>query len=157
MPKQDFRFHTSLRVRWSEGDAQGIAYNGAYLDYIEVAQAEYFRNLGVLLYDEKTRKYFDTATVKATVEFEAPARVDDVLSVYTRISEVGTKSFTMRSEIYRGDSDELLTTSEIVYVDYDAAKGEAREVPDDLRTLIGRFEETGQILPIEQFPNLTPE
>ena len=40
MPKADFRFHTSLRVRWMECDAQGIVFNGAYMDYLEVGQSE---------------------------------------------------------------------------------------------------------------------
>ena len=41
MAKSDFRFKTSIRVRWMECDAQGIVYNGAYLGYLEVGQAEY--------------------------------------------------------------------------------------------------------------------
>ena len=39
MAKSDFKFHTSLRVRWMECDAQGIVYNGAYMDYLEVGQS----------------------------------------------------------------------------------------------------------------------
>jgi len=46
MAIEDFKFHTSLRVRWMECDAQGIVYNGSYMDYLEVGQAEYYRNLG---------------------------------------------------------------------------------------------------------------
>ena len=46
MGKSEFNFITPIRVRWMEGDAQGIVFNGAYLDYLEIAQAEYFRNLG---------------------------------------------------------------------------------------------------------------
>ena len=50
MPKSDFKFSTELRVRWMECDAQGIVFNGAYLGYLEIAQAEYFRNLGFSIY-----------------------------------------------------------------------------------------------------------
>ena len=64
MPKQDFKFKTPIRVRWMEGDAQGIVFNGAYLGYLEVAQAEYFRNLGFSIYRIATAGYFDTAVVK---------------------------------------------------------------------------------------------
>ena len=73
MSKNDFRFSMSLRVRWSECDAQGIVFNGAYQNYLEVAQAEYYRNLGIRLYGEISRKHFDTATVKITLEFITPA------------------------------------------------------------------------------------
>ena len=81
MGKNDFRFSMSLRVRWSECDAQGIVFNGAYQNYLEVAQAEYYRNLGIRLYGEISRKHFDTATVKITLEFITPAKIDDMLTL----------------------------------------------------------------------------
>ena len=143
MPKGDFRFHCTVRVRWSEGDAQGIVYNARYFDYIEVAQAEYFRNLGIRLYDEESRKRFDTATVRATLEFKSPARVDDVLEVHTRVSGIGSSSLTMVSELYRQCSDELLMRAEMVYVNYDSDARVSRAVPDDLRELIEGFEGAG--------------
>ena len=154
MPKQDFRFHINLRVRWSECDAQGIVYNAAYMDYIEVAQADYYRNLGILLYAEKGRAFFDTATVKVTMEYKVSARIDDMLDVYTRISRIGNTSITVETEMYREGSDELLHWSEMIYVDYDADTSATRTVPDSLRTLFTQFEETGERLPLEQFPDL---
>ena len=79
MPRGDFKFQTSLRVRWMECDAQGIVFNGAYMGYLEVGQAEYFRNLGFSIYRIAQRDYFDTAVVKTVIEYKAPARVDDLL------------------------------------------------------------------------------
>ena len=71
MPKEDFRFHTSLRVRWMEGDAQGIVFNGSYMNYLEVAQAEYYRNLGFSIYKIRETGYFDTVVVMINLEFKA--------------------------------------------------------------------------------------
>ena len=90
MAKTDFKFATQLRVRWSEGDAQGIVFYGVYLDYLDVAQAEYYRNLGLRLYDPEGRRSFDTATVKATLEYRSPARVDDTLDVHARVGDLNT-------------------------------------------------------------------
>ena len=154
MAKSEFRFNTPMRVRWSECDAQGIAFYGSYLIYFEVGLSEYFRNLGFRLYGDEQQKYFDTATVKLTMEYKAPARIDDVIRVYGRTVRIGSKSFTMEFEIYRGDSEELLTWAEIVYVNYDAESGEARMYPDDLRELATHFEQAGEVLPIEKFPVL---
>ena len=154
MPKGDFRFHFPLRVRWSECDAQGIAFNGSYMEYLEIALSEYYRNLGILIYNEKVRRYFDTATVKATLEFKAPARVDETLDVYTKVSRIGTTSMTTETEIYRDGADELVARGEVVHVDYDASTASSRRVPDDVRTLIEHFEATGEVLPIGDFPNL---
>ena len=155
MSREDFRFHFTLRVRWSECDAQGIAFNGSYMEYIEVAQAEYFRNLGMKIYDQSRRAYFDTAMVKATLEFNAPVRVDELLDIHTRVRTIGRTSIVMETEIYRQGSDDMCTRAELVHVDFDSAKGKARVVPDDVRSLVCHFEETGEVLPIERFPNLS--
>lgn len=154
MAKADFRFHTSLRVRWMECDAQGIVYNGKYMDYMEIGQSEYFRNLGFSIYRIAERGYFDVATVKALVEYRAPARVDDILEVHVRVSRVGNTSITLAMEIYPEDSDLLLTIMEGVYVGYAADSGTTRPVPAGIRQLIDHFETTGEVLPLEQFPEL---
>ena len=94
MSEGEFRFRTTLRVRWMEADAQGIVYFGSYMDYLEVAQAEYYRNLGFSVYRAAEAGYFDTAVVKVEMEFKAPARVDDVLDVWVRLSRIGNTSLT---------------------------------------------------------------
>ena len=52
-----------------ECDRQGIVFNGAYMDYLEVGQAEYFRNLGFSIYKIAQQGYFDSAVVKAEIDF----------------------------------------------------------------------------------------
>ena len=154
MSKGDFRFHFPLRVRWSECDRQGIAFNGSYLTYLEVAQAEYYRNLGFSIYQVAERGYFDTATVKVLLEYKAPARVEELLDIYTRVSRIGATSITMEVEIYREASDVLLTTIQAVYAGYDSKIGATKPVPPDLRQVVEHFEATGEALPIARFPNL---
>ena len=154
MTKSDFKFHTSLRVRWMECDAQRIVFNGAYMDYLEVGQAEYFRNLGFSIYQVAEAGYFDSAVVKTVIEYKAPARVEDLLDIFVRVSNIGTTSITLDMEIYHQDSDSLLTTMQAVYVGYLAESGTTRPVPVDIRQLIDHFEATGTVLPLERFPEL---
>ncbi|MDP7587961.1 MAG: acyl-CoA thioesterase [SAR202 cluster bacterium] len=154
MAKSDFRFMTPVRVRWMECDAQGIVYNGAYLGYLEIGQAEYYRNLGFAIYIIPQSGYFDFAVVKSTQEFKAPAKVDEIIELHVRVSNIGNTSLTLNLEIYPEGSDRLLTSVETVYVGYDAATETSRPVPDAIRQLVTHFEETGQVLPIEQFPEL---
>ena len=145
---------TTVRVRWMECDAQGIVYNGAYLGYLEIGQAEYYRNLGFAIYIIPQSGYFDFAVVKSTQEFKAPAKVDEIIELHLRVSKIGSTSLTLNLEIYPEGSDRLLTSIETVYVGYDAATESSRPVPDAIRQLVTRFEETGDVLPIEQFPDL---
>ena len=145
MPKEDFRFSCELRVRWGECDAQGIVFNAQYMNFIEVAQAEYFRNLGIRLYDSDSRRCFDLATVKATLEYMAPARVDDMLEIYIGVARIGNSSLTLKTEMYLADGAQPIHRAEAVYVNYDTELGKARAVPDDVRRLIADFERGGEV------------
>ena len=154
MAKSDFRFMTKIRVRWMECDGQGIVYNGAYLGYLEIGQAEYYRNLGFAIYIIPQSGYFDFVVVKSTQEFKAPAKVDEIIELHVRVSNIGNTSLTLNLEIYAEGNDRLLTSIETVYVGYDTATESTRPVPDAIRELVTHFEETGEVLPIEQFPEL---
>lgn len=154
MAKSDFKFHTPLRVRWMECDAQGIVYNGAYMDYLEVGQSEYYRNLGFSIYMVGQRGFFDTAVVKTTLEFKAPARVDEMLDLYVKVGDFGNTSFRLEMEIYKQDSDTVVATITGVYVGFDAPSGTSRRVPDEVRELVGHFEACGEVLPMSRFPKL---
>ncbi len=154
MPKSEFKFSTTIRVRWMECDAQGIVFNGAYMGYLEIAQAEYFRNLGFSIYRIAQRGYFDSAVVKADLEFKAPARVDEELELFARVARIGNTSLTLKVEIYPEGSDRLLTTIETVYVGFYPKSETTRPVPDAIRALVDHYEATGEALPLDGFPEL---
>ena len=154
MPKTDFRFSTIVRVRWMECDAQGIVFNGAYMGYLELAQAEYFRNLGFSIYRIAQNGYFDSAVVKTVLEFKAPARVDDMLELFAKVERIGNTSLTLRVEIYPANSDRILTQIEAVYVGFYADSGTTRPVPDTIRALVDHFEATGEVMDLKLLPEL---
>ena len=154
MAKPDFRFKTSVRVRWMECDAQGIVYNGAYLGYLEIGQAEYYRNLGFAIYTIPESGYIDFAVVKSTIQFKSPAKVDEIIELYVRVAKIGNTSLTLNMEIYPEGSDRLLTNIETIYVGYESATESSKPVPKDIRKVINTFEETGEILPVDQLPDL---
>ena len=154
MPTNDFRFRTQFRIRWMECDAQGIVFNGAYLGYLELATAEYWRNLGIGIYHLPRSGYFDLAVVKTTIEFRAPALVDEIVEARVRVSHIGNSSMDMQMELYRPEPGLLLTTIDAVYVGYDAATRASRRVPDDFRELINHYEQVEEVLPLSRFPDL---
>ena len=157
MQRNDFRFGYPVRVRWQECDAQGIAFNGSYLGWLEVAQAEYFRNLGFSIYRVAAAGYFDSAVVKITIEYKAPVRVDEMLDLRARVARIGNASLILEVAIFpEGDNPDqpALTTIETVYVGFYADTGGTRRVPDAIRTLVGHWEEDGEILPLDAFPEL---
>jgi acyl-CoA thioester hydrolase len=145
LSKLDFKFKHTLRVRWKECDIQGIAYYGSYIDFIDVAQAEYFRNLGILTHQANDRKVFDLAAVKVTLEYKSPARIDELIDIFLKVEKIGRTSIDKRSEIYRSGTDELLCSGQSVSVNFDSELGKSRDVPAEIRAIIDKFESTDTI------------
>ena len=140
MAREDFTATHRLRVRWAEADMQGIVFNGHYLTYFDVAITEYWRSLG-LPYPQTTA---DTGgelyTVKAAVEYHAPARYDDELELCVRCARIGRSSLTFRAEIWRADTH--IASGELIYVHADPASRKSAPLSERLTGAIRRFERT---------------
>jgi YbgC/YbaW family acyl-CoA thioester hydrolase len=138
MKRQDFRFFHRLRVRWAEVDMQKIVFNAHYLMYADTAVADYWRALA-LPYEEAMHQLGgDLYVKKATVEFNASARMDDRLDVGLKCGRIGNSSIAFTAAIFRGE--ELLVTCELIYVFADPATQTSRPVPALLREILTGFE-----------------
>ena len=138
MKKQDFRFFHRLRVRWAEIDMQKIVFNAHYLMYFDTAVADYWRALAMPYEQAMHRLGGDLYVKKATVEFNASARMDDRLDIGLKCGRIGNSSMTFLGAIFRGD--ELLVTCELVYVFADPATQTSRPVPVALREVLTGYE-----------------
>ena len=137
--KSDFRFHHKLRVRFAETDLQGIVFNGNYLTYYDVAWTEYFRAIG-LTWKDMVESGIDTVLARTTIDFKSPARFDEVLEVYTRVSKIGNTSIVFDFEIYPEGEDRLIGTASSLYVCIDPKTLRPLRAPEDLRSRISRLE-----------------
>ncbi len=140
MPKSDFHFHHTLRVRWSEIDRQGIVFNGHYLTYFDVGMTEYLREIGFPYPQGLIERGTDFYMKKGTIEYHGSPGYDDLLEIHTRISRVGVSSLTFDFEIYRQGADELLTSGQNVYVNVDIASRKSAPLPEELKRKIATLE-----------------
>ena len=137
--KSDFRFHHTLRVRFGETDLQGIVFNANYLLYCDVAWTEYFRAVG-LTWQGMIDSGVDTVLARSTVEFKSPARFDELLEIYTRVSSMGNTSLVFDFEIYPEAGDHLASSAQSLYVCVDPKTLQKIPVPNGLRRRISEFE-----------------
>jgi acyl-CoA thioester hydrolase len=86
-----FRFGHGHRVRYDEVDAQGIVGNATWLNLLQLGRIEYLRYLGILL-EGGTRTPVQAVVRQAAIEYLAPARFDDPLSIRVRAAYLGTRS-----------------------------------------------------------------
>lgn len=123
-------FSTSIRVRWSEVDPQGVVFNGNYLLYADVANTEYFRHLGVL--GSSIEDFNQLYVVDAHLAFRSPARNDDLITCTVQPTRVGNSSFTLAIRIDRDGTELTLIT--LTYVR--AIDGKPVPLSDAFRSLL---------------------
>ncbi|MDB5825831.1 MAG: 4-hydroxybenzoyl-CoA thioesterase [Variovorax sp.] len=141
--RSDFRFFHRLRVRWAEVDMQRIVFNAHYLMYFDTAIADYWRALALPYEEAMPMLGGDLYVRKATIEFAASGRIDDVLDVGMKCVRVGTSSIVFHGGLFRGD--DLLVTCELVYVFADPATQTSKPVPPLLRQLFTDYEAGGAV------------
>lgn len=92
-----------FRVRFCETDLMGIVHHGSYLVYFEAGRVEWLRRRGVTYADWASRGVH-LPVVEAHVQYRAPARFDDLLSIRTTLSDLRTVSMKFTYEIVRGET-----------------------------------------------------
>lgn len=145
MARADFAFFHPLRVRWAEVDMQAIVFNGHYLTYFDVAFTEYWRATGLPGVMQQAEEGQEMFARKATVEYHAPARFDDMLDIGVRCSALGRSSMRYVLEIYRGE--EFLISGELVYVYADTMLRKGVALPEAWRVRLAELE---RLAPVQQ-------
>ena len=134
--KPPFKYSAFTRVGFSDTDAQGIVYYGRYLPYFDLARVEYHRHLGQLRLNEP----HDLVMRASTVEYHAPARFDDLLEIFVRVSRIGRTSMTYDCHVYRVEDDALMATATQTLVAVDVEERRARPIPEPVRDRVRAFE-----------------
>jgi acyl-CoA thioester hydrolase len=135
--KPPFKYSSFVRVGFSDTDAQGIVYYGRYLPYFDQARVEYARHLGLLATGPEEHEFVMRAN---TIEYHAPARFDDPLEVFIRVSRIGRTSATYECAAYRLDDDVLMVSAHQTLVLVDLEERKACPIPESYRAAIREFE-----------------
>ena len=102
--RADFRYFHRLRVRWAEVDMQKIVFNAHYLMYFDTAISDYWRALALPYVEAMEHLGGDLYVKKATLEYHASARYDDMLDIVMKCERIGNSTLLFRGGIFRGDA-----------------------------------------------------
>lgn len=137
LKNSDCHIH-SLKVRYSEIDSQSIVYNSHYLTYYDISISDLMdQAFNQEDYIKKTKNEFHTVNVN--MSYEAPANLNDNLEIFSVIKKIGTSSITFLQEIYKKDSDILLNTVEIIWVNTHQPTHKSVAIPNDIRKKLEKF------------------
>ena len=118
-------FCVSEPVRWSDVDAAGVVYFGAFVRFFEIAEEELFRTAGV-------------PRVKYACEFRAPARLGELLRVSAWVKRLGGTSIALAFAVEKSDGVRV-ADCEIVLVCVERASFKAKTIPRELRAALEPF------------------
>jgi acyl-CoA thioester hydrolase len=144
-----FRFYT--RVRYQDCDAQHVVFNARYGDYVDLAITEFLR----ASFPERDPfdGSFEIQVVRQLIEWNAPARFNEVLEIAVRVARFGTTSFTVGFDMRVAGTPDAIVTAELVYVAVDGQTWKKRALTPDERTRLetgatGKITDHGGYYPI---------
>jgi acyl-CoA thioester hydrolase len=133
-----YTFRTTVRVRFADTDAQGIAHNASYLVWYEVARVEYLREYAGG-YQALRDHGIEALVLESHCRYVVPAVFDDLLHVHTRCVGLRGARFRYEYAIVRDDGA-LMADGYTEHACVDSATLKPTRVPDWLRDAIGRVE-----------------
>ena len=128
-----FTFSTSVRVRFAETDAQGIAHNAQYLVWFEVARIEYLRKHAGG-YQALRDRGIEALVLESHCRYRVSAVFDDELVIHCRCLGMRGARFRYEYAITRGD--ELIADGHTEHACVDAQTMRPTRIPEWLSEAI---------------------
>ena len=110
----DFGHRLKALVYYADTDFSGVVYHARYLEFFERGRSDFLRLAGVHhteLADGKHGEKLVWVVRRMEIDFRAPARIDDILTVETRTEKVSGARIFMAQQLRRGD--ELLVEAKV--------------------------------------------
>jgi acyl-CoA thioester hydrolase len=105
---QGFISKSILRVRYAETDAMGIVHHSRYIPWFEVGRSDWLREAG-LSYTEFSNMGYYLTVVEVGVRYLKPALYDELVTVYTWVSELKSRGLRMEYEVVNEAGERLVT------------------------------------------------
>ena len=133
---EDKIFRIPVRIYWEDTDAGGIVYHANYLRFMERARSEMLRALG---FEQNSMRLSGGPLIvvsKLEIAYRRPARLDDLLTVETRITSLRRASIVFDQTIRR--SGEVIAEARVRCASVDPARGVPVEIPAPVREALER-------------------
>lgn len=114
------------KIRYSDTDAQGIAFNGNYATYFDDAVTDLFDAIGYQW------REVEVVLARMEIDFHSPARLGETIVTGARVERVGNTSFTVRLATWEHQEERPVADAIQVQVVVSADDFHPTPVPDDL-------------------------
>ena len=118
-----------VRIYYEDTDFSGYVYHAAYLKFFERGRTEFLRDLGIHHF-ELIEQGIAFAVRKMEIDFVGAARIDDLLTVETKVVEATAVRLVLEQTLLRDQT--VLTTARVLVVAIKTSGGPVR-LPAELR------------------------
>ncbi|MBX3566643.1 MAG: tol-pal system-associated acyl-CoA thioesterase [Rhizobiaceae bacterium] len=104
----------AARVYYADTDFSGVVYHARYLEFLERGRSDFLRLAGVHHTELAAGKHGEAivwVVRRMEIDFVAPARIDDILTVDTRADSISGARIVMRQTLTR--NEELLVRAKV--------------------------------------------
>ncbi len=133
-------FRTTRVVEFHDTDMAGIMHFASFFTYMESAEHEFIRSLGLSVFTKINGESISFPRVSASCNYRSPAHCADELEIAVSIARLGTKSITYRfdftlegREIAQGEMTCVCCVIE------QGAPPRSVAIPDDIAGLLQPF------------------
>ena len=128
----DFAF--PVRVYYEDTDAGGVVFYTNYLKFFERARTEWLRRLGFNQSLLAQTEGIIFVVVGTQVSYKSPARLDDLLTIQTKIKKIGSASIDFEQSCERDGQLLVNSNIQICCINLDTFK--ASPIPDSIRSIL---------------------
>jgi YbgC/YbaW family acyl-CoA thioester hydrolase len=134
-----FKHTTTFPVRFMDLDVLNHVNNARYLNYLEEARIKYSNDV---LDTYKSISDLTVLVARVEIDYLSPIIFGSIAKVYTRVSRLGTKSFSFECVVagIRDDKETIAAHSFVTLVSFDAKTGKSVELLPDFKEKIKKFE-----------------
>jgi acyl-CoA thioester hydrolase len=132
-----FPVSLSIAVAWGEMDAFGHVNNTVFFRYFESTRIAYMQRIDGMGAENHD---FSPVVASARCDFLAPVVFPDTVVGETRVSRLGTSSFTMEYQLTSQSQNKIVARGEAVMVNVDRSSGRSQPIPALLRSRIEELE-----------------
>lgn len=133
-----------VRIFFEDTDAGGVVYHANYLRYMERARSDMLRLAGIDQRGALEQGEGVYAVVRARIDYRRPARLDDDLTVVSRVGDIAAASVTIGQDIMRGE--DLISQGEVT-VAFLSSAGRPKRQPKPWIALFTRIAQGEDIHP----------
>ena len=123
-------FEKTERVYYEDTDAGGVVYHANYLKFMERCRSEWLANMGFSVATLQDDQGIIFAVRNAEIDFIAPARLLDILTVSCEILHIGKVKLLLLQKIY--NQQQLLCSAKIKLATLDRTSFKLTTIPETL-------------------------